>query len=217
MWLHPPPTRYSYWESEFVGKLLHNAASTAERGDKLHTYSTLWTQLAKKGLVSVPDLARGGDSGEAGVHKILNTVEFRWDESDWLIAIVSTFPTVFLPRTHLCKQHGELECHRDWDMTFARPGYLAANPNTIYTYHHMGRPPDPQTSWAQAMTWFSSLQSLSKSWTANGLFGAFGRPPGIIAALGDRYLWHSATFPVVGSVLCLQHLLHRGVLLCSTW
>lgn len=95
MWLHPPPTRYSYWESEFVGKLLHNAASTAERGDKLHTYSTLWTQLAKKGLVSVPDLARGGDSGEAGVHKILNTVEFRWDESDWLIAIVSTFPTVF--------------------------------------------------------------------------------------------------------------------------
>jgi len=63
----------------------------------------------------------------------------------------------FSPQMHLRKQHGELEWYRDWDMTFARPGYFAVNPNAIYTYHHMGRPPDPQTSWAQAMTCFSNL------------------------------------------------------------
>jgi len=199
-----------------------------------HRGGTSYTHIAHYEPVLTSTSKEGASLGTRPLHgkeilvklayiKILNTAEFRWDESDWLIAIVSTFPTVlcccffFSPQMHLRKQHGELEWHRDWDMTFARPGYFAANPNAIYTYHHMGRPPDPQTSWAQAMTCFSNLQSLSKSWTTNGLFGAFGRPLGIIAALENQYLWHSATFPVVGSVLCLQHLLYRGVLLCSTW
>lgn len=70
-----------------------------------HRGGTSYTHIAHYEPVLTSTSKEGASLGTRPLHgkeilvklayiKILNTAEFRWDESDWLIAIVSTFPTV---------------------------------------------------------------------------------------------------------------------------